>query len=64
MNQTLESIINNFIDSDINDERKLVLDQLTKYVSEKVSKNGVANLNFICTHNSRRSKLSQGKSNC
>jgi arsenate reductase len=59
MNQTLESIINNFSDSDIKDERKLVLDQLTKYVSEKVSKNGVANLNFICTHNSRRSQLSQ-----
>jgi len=43
----------------IPDERKAVLRQLTGFVSNKVRANQSADLNFICTHNSRRSHLSQ-----
>lgn len=43
----------------ISDERKIVLQSLIAYVQQKVSANKNVNLNFICTHNSRRSHLSQ-----
>ncbi len=43
----------------ISDERKEVLNSLANYVQEKVSANSEVNLNFICTHNSRRSHFSQ-----
>lgn len=40
-------------------ERKLILQPLIDYIQLKVSDNKNVNLNFICTHNSRRSHLSQ-----
>ena len=40
-------------------ERKTLLKQLTDFVSDKKHKEQKALLNFICTHNSRRSHLSQ-----
>ncbi len=40
-------------------ERKKTLHELTKFVQEKVDSGKPAYLNFICTHNSRRSHLSQ-----
>jgi len=40
-------------------ERKLLLQPLIDYIQLKVSDNKNVNLNFICTHNSRRSHLSQ-----
>ncbi|RZK70682.1 MAG: protein-tyrosine-phosphatase [Pedobacter sp.] len=43
----------------ISDERKRILNSLADYVQEKVSTNSDVNINFICTHNSRRSHLSQ-----
>ncbi|MEP1034424.1 protein-tyrosine-phosphatase [Ekhidna sp.] len=43
------------LDSHIDDSRKPILDQLTSYIRDNES----AKLNFICTHNSRRSHLSQ-----
>jgi arsenate reductase len=45
--------------NDIPVERKQVLDMLVAYVQEKVVAGEEVNLNFICTHNSRRSQLSQ-----
>lgn len=44
---------------DISNERKKVLQPLVKYIQKSVDNQGVANLNFICTHNSRRSQFSQ-----
>lgn len=44
---------------DISDERKLILNELVAYIKQKQSENNVIQLNFICTHNSRRSHLSQ-----
>lgn len=41
------------------EERKIVLQPLVEYIREKVNSNDEIRLNFICTHNSRRSHLSQ-----
>lgn len=46
------------IDS-ISEERKQVLDPLVSYIQRKISDGRSIALNFICTHNSRRSHLSQ-----
>ncbi|MDO6676506.1 protein-tyrosine-phosphatase [Tenacibaculum sp. 1_MG-2023] len=43
----------------ISTERKVVLQPLTDFIQSKVSKNKEIRINFICTHNSRRSHLSQ-----
>jgi arsenate reductase len=45
--------------SAISQERKSVLEQLIDFIQNKVDNNSTVNLNFICTHNSRRSHLSQ-----
>lgn len=41
------------------EERKVVMQPLVEYIREKVNSNDEIRLNFICTHNSRRSHLSQ-----
>ncbi|WP_179339485.1 arsenate-mycothiol transferase ArsC [Winogradskyella ludwigii] len=46
------------IDS-ISEERKTILQPLIDYIQLKTTENKAVNLNFICTHNSRRSHLSQ-----
>lgn len=43
----------------VSDERKEVLQPLVDYIQNKVNAKEVIRLNFICTHNSRRSHLSQ-----
>jgi len=43
----------------ISRERKTILQPLVDYIQAKRNKNEIINLNFICTHNSRRSHLSQ-----
>lgn len=43
----------------INEERKSVLQPLVDFIQQKVTNKEVVNVNFICTHNSRRSHLSQ-----
>lgn len=44
---------------DISEERKILLQSLVDYIQTKVREGGEIRLNFICTHNSRRSHLSQ-----
>ena len=46
------------IDS-IPEERKIILQPLIDYIQNKVELGEEVNLNFICTHNSRRSHLTQ-----
>ncbi|MDH6252329.1 arsenate reductase [Chryseobacterium sp. H1D6B] len=59
MNQTiLETIESISIDS-ITEERKTVLQPLADYIQSKSEADKTIRLNFICTHNSRRSHLSQ-----
>ncbi|HPH46978.1 MAG TPA: protein-tyrosine-phosphatase [Chryseolinea sp.] len=43
----------------ISNERKETLTELTQFVQSKIAANKTVYLNFICTHNSRRSHLSQ-----
>ena len=43
----------------ISPERKAILLPLINFIQEKVNKKQEIRLNFICTHNSRRSHLSQ-----
>jgi arsenate reductase len=40
-------------------ERRQILNQLTAFVQDKIDTGQTTYLNFICTHNSRRSHLSQ-----
>jgi len=46
-------------DNSITSERKNILQSLIDYIQLKTDNNELINLNFICTHNSRRSHLSQ-----
>ncbi|MBT8395127.1 MAG: protein-tyrosine-phosphatase [Bacteroidia bacterium] len=43
----------------ISDERKVVLQPLIDFIQSKVSNQQPIRINFICTHNSRRSHMSQ-----
>ncbi|WP_298764873.1 protein-tyrosine-phosphatase [uncultured Polaribacter sp.] len=60
---TLFSAIENLVKSlhpeTISSERKTVLQPLADFIQSKVSENKEIRINFICTHNSRRSHLSQ-----
>ena len=59
MNTKISSIIQTFSAENISAERKEVLAPLITYIRDKQSKGQTIRLNFICTHNSRRSHLSQ-----
>ncbi|PRD54598.1 low molecular weight phosphatase family protein [Sphingobacterium gobiense] len=43
----------------ISEERRTILQPLIDFVQQKIDNRQEVNLNFICTHNSRRSHLSQ-----
>jgi arsenate reductase len=55
LSKTIESITK----IKVSEERKEVLNPLIDYIQNKVNANEEIRLNFICTHNSRRSHLSQ-----
>ncbi|MCE2739984.1 MAG: protein-tyrosine-phosphatase [Sphingobacteriales bacterium] len=57
--EKLYALIGNFNANLMADERKETLQPLIQYIQEKQNKGAPTNLNFICTHNSRRSHLSQ-----
>ncbi|RNC86476.1 MAG: protein-tyrosine-phosphatase [Winogradskyella sp.] len=59
MYQDIEQEIRNLNTETISQERKKVLEPLIAFIQSKLNSNKVINLNFICTHNSRRSHLSQ-----
>jgi len=59
MNPKLTSIIEKFSAENITSDRAEVLEKLISYIKDKTSKDEIIRLNFICTHNSRRSHLSQ-----
>ena len=58
MNLKIREIIAQLSTERIADERKIILQPLIEFISSKISKNEEVRLNFICTHNSRRSHLS------
>ncbi|WP_457609536.1 arsenate-mycothiol transferase ArsC [Lutibacter sp.] len=55
----LEKTINLLNTKNVSKDRKQVLQPLISYIQSKVTENKNVNLNFICTHNSRRSHLAQ-----
>ena len=57
--QKIEKNITAFDLNSITTERKKTLQPLVEYIQEKVNTQQPVRLNFICTHNSRRSHLSQ-----
>ena len=59
MLENLSKTIQSLTEIAVSNERKDVLQPLIDYVQNKVNSNEEIRLNFICTHNSRRSHLSQ-----
>ncbi|WP_374450833.1 low molecular weight phosphatase family protein [Cloacibacterium normanense] len=59
MNIKIREIIAQLSTERISEERKRILQPLIEFISSKICKNEEVRLNFICTHNSRRSHLSQ-----
>lgn len=59
MNLKIKEIIAQLSTENIYEERKNILQPLVEFIQNKISKNEEIRLNFICTHNSRRSHLSQ-----
>ena len=57
--QSIAAIIQTLNTSVIAKERKLILEPLIQYVQQKIANKESIRLDFICTHNSRRSHLSQ-----
>jgi len=55
----IESEVNTFSAKSILEARKIILQPLIDFVQTKVNAKQSIRLNFICTHNSRRSHLSQ-----
>ena len=59
MFENLSKTIESITEIAVSEERKTVLHPLVEYIQNKVNANEEIRLNFICTHNSRRSHLSQ-----
>ena len=55
----IENIIENFDFNTIPSDRKTILQPLIDFIQNKVNQGESVSLNFICTHNSRRSHLGQ-----
>jgi arsenate reductase len=55
----IENVINALNFESISEERKIVLQPLVDFIQGKADNNQEIRLNLICTHNSRRSHLSQ-----
>ena len=57
--ENLNQFVSDLDTTSIAAERKQTLSPLVEYIQEKLDKNQSIRLNLICTHNSRRSHLSQ-----
>lgn len=58
-NKLIETIVKEIDFQNISDERKLILQPLIDFIQQKIENKKGVNINFICTHNSRRSHLAQ-----
>ena len=56
---TLNSDISNILEMSLSEDRKKILQPLIDYIQSKIEKKQTVQLNFICTHNSRRSQFAQ-----
>lgn len=59
MNTTLSHYITKIETQEISEVRKALLQPLVDFIQQKVNDQKQVDINFICTHNSRRSQLSQ-----
>lgn len=59
MNTKLTQYISQLRPAELNPERKAILQPLVAFMQKSIAANESIRLNFICTHNSRRSHLSQ-----
>lgn len=59
MNSKLKATIASLDSKSIGEDRKEILSELVDYIKIKNKEQQPIHLNFICTHNSRRSQLSQ-----
>lgn len=50
---------NALMDLELTDDRKKLLLAIAAFMADELKANNTVNLNFICTHNSRRSQLAQ-----
>lgn len=55
----LETTLSKISKQSISEKRQQILDAIVDYIQQKQKAGQVPQLNFICTHNSRRSQLSQ-----
>lgn len=55
----IRQVIESFDTTVITEERKIELQPLIDFIQQKVANKSEVRLNFVCTHNSRRSHLSQ-----
>ena len=55
----IENVINTLNFESISDDRKIILQPLVDFIQRKANNGQEIRLNLICTHNSRRSHLSQ-----
>ena len=55
----IEAEIEKLTPQTISEERKLTLQPFIEFIQSKVSNGQAIHINFICTHNSRRSQLAQ-----
>lgn len=55
----IENVINTLNFESISDDRKIILQPLVDFIQRKANNGQQIRLNLICTHNSRRSHLSQ-----
>lgn len=62
--KTLKIYVESLSTDELTEERKVVLNNLVDYIQKKVDTKAPVNLNFICTHNSRRSHLGQIWAQC
>jgi arsenate reductase len=59
MFENLSKTIKSVTEISVSEERKEILKPLLDYIQNKVTTNQETRINFICTHNSRRSHLAQ-----
>ncbi|MCF8714224.1 protein-tyrosine-phosphatase [Joostella atrarenae] len=59
MYQDIQDVIASFSGNNVPNERKEILNSLVNFINDKYADSKQVNINFICTHNSRRSHLSQ-----
>ncbi len=55
----IQEFIDELVTANLSEERKTVLQPLINYINSKKKEEKPIQLNFICTHNSRRSHLAQ-----